>query len=61
MSLILLHFNLMCSLSDYVVLTEFTVAALEDSGWYKANYTALNEIDQPLLQWGKGMLNDKYI
>ena len=45
-----------CSLSDYVVLTEFTIAALEDSGWYKANYTALYEIDQPPLRWGKGEL-----
>ena len=45
-----------CSLSDYVVLSEFTIAALEDSGWYKANYTALYEIDQPPLQWGKGEL-----
>jgi len=42
--------------SDYQVLSEFTVALLEDSGWYKANYTALNELNQIPLMWGKGML-----
>ena len=41
--------------SDYMVLSEFTLAALEDSGWYKANYTALYNLQQNPLQWGKGM------
>ena len=40
--------------SDYEVLSEFTVALLEDSGWYKANYTALHELNQVPLLWGKG-------
>ena len=51
----------MCSLldlpSDYLVLSEFTLALFEDSGWYKANYTALYNLQQNPLQWGKG----KYI
>ena len=37
-----------------MVLSEFTLAALEDSGWYKANYTALYNLKQNPLQWGKG-------
>ena len=37
-----------------MVMTEFTLALFEDSGWYKANYTALNNIGQNPLQWGKG-------
>ncbi|XP_065915873.1 leishmanolysin-like peptidase isoform X1 [Dysidea avara] len=40
---------------DYEVLSEFTVALLEDSGWYKANYTALHELNQVPLLWGKGL------
>ena len=40
--------------SDYLVLSEFTIALFEDSGWYKANYTALREVNQHPLQWGKG-------
>ena len=48
----------MCSLldlpSDYLVLSEFTLALFEDSGWYKANYTALYNLQQNPLQWGKG-------
>ena len=40
--------------SDYVVLSQFTIAALEDSGWYKGNYTALDELNQLPLEWGKG-------
>ena len=51
--------------SDYQVLSEFTVALLEDSGWYKANYTALHELNQFPLRWGEGMklnlLNDKMV
>ena len=41
-------------LSDYDVLSEFTLVLLEDSGWYKANYTALHNLKQNPLQWGKG-------
>ena len=40
--------------SDYSVLSEFTLALFEDSGWYKANYTALYNLQQNPLQWGKG-------
>ena len=40
--------------SDYMVLSEFTLALFEDSGWYKANYTALYNLKQNPLQWGKG-------
>ena len=40
---------------DYDVLSEFTVGLLEDSGWYKANYTALYNLKQNPLQWGKGI------
>ena len=40
--------------SDYVILTDFTIALLEDSGWYKGNYTALHELNQLPLEWGKG-------
>ena len=40
---------------DYRVLSEFTIALLEDSGWYKGNYTALSALNQLPLQWGKGM------
>jgi len=36
------------------VLSEFTIALFEDSGWYKANYTALHEVNEHPLQWGKG-------
>ena len=39
---------------DYEVLSEFTLALFEDSGWYKANYTALYDLKQNPLQWGKG-------
>ena len=42
---------------DYLVLSEFTAALFEDSGWYKANYSALSALDQHTLQWGKGMDN----
>ena len=35
-------------------MSEFTLALLEDSGWYKANYSALHDIKQNPLQWGKG-------
>ena len=37
-----------------MVLSEFTLALFEDSGWYKANYTALYDLKQNPLQWGKG-------
>ena len=40
---------------DYLVLSKFTIALFEDSGWYKGNYTALEMLDQLPLQWGKGM------
>ena len=39
---------------DYSVLSEFTIALLEDSGWYKANYSSLHEVNQNPLQWGRG-------
>ena len=42
--------------SDYEVLSDFTLAFLEDSGWYKANYTALLDLNQNSLQWGKGTI-----
>ena len=41
--------------SDYSILSELTIALLEDSGWYKANYTALYELNQHPLLWGKGV------
>ena len=41
-------------LSDYDVISEFTLALFEDSGWYKANYTALYNLKQNPLLWGKG-------
>ena len=41
--------------SDYLVLSKFTIALLEDSGWYKGNYTALEMLNQFPLRWGKGM------
>ena len=37
-----------------MVLSEFTLALFEDSGWYKANYTAFYNLQQNPLQWGKG-------
>ena len=47
--------------SDYMVLSEFTLALFEDSGWYKANYTALYDLKQNPLQWGKSKyLNCSY-
>ena len=51
------YFSLKCyynSSSDYMVLSEFTLALFEDSGWYQANYTALYDLQQNPLQWGKG-------
>ena len=42
--------------SDYLVFSEFTLAFLEDTGWYKGNYTALSALNQRSLEWGKGML-----
>ena len=42
--------------SDYEILSEFTLALFEDSGWYKANYTALYNLKQHPLHWGKGKL-----
>jgi len=41
--------------SDYAVLSNFTLAFFEDSGWYKVNYTFMNNYDQFELQWGRGM------
>jgi len=43
--------------SDYEILSELTIAFFEDTGWYKANYTALNDLNQNSLQWGKGTYN----
>ena len=48
----MLLYNLL--LSDYSVLSEFTLALLEDSGWYEVNYAALYNLKQLPLQWGKG-------
>ena len=42
-------------LSDYDVLSKFTLLLLEDSGWYKVNYAALDNLRQNPLQWGKGL------
>ena len=60
------YFNFLCCICtsyyillisrDYCILSEFTIALLEDSGWYKANYTALYNLKQNPLQWGKGKL-----
>ena len=41
---------------DYLVLSEFTAALFEDSGWYKTNYSALLALHQHALQWGKGIV-----
>ena len=41
--------------SDYAVFSNFTLAFFEDSGWYKVNYTFINNYDQFELQWGKGV------
>ena len=41
---------------DYGILSEFTLALFEDSGWYKANYTALYNLKQNPQQWGKGRI-----
>ena len=46
-----IYFNMA---SDYMVMSEFTLALFEDSGWYRGNYTALNNLKQNPLQWGKG-------
>ena len=40
--------------SDYEILSELSIAFFEDTGWYKANYTALSDLNQNSLQWGKG-------
>ena len=52
--IVLLHFVIDFVIRDYQVLSEFTLALFEDSGWYKANYTALYDLKQNPLQWGKG-------
>ena len=41
--------------SDYAVFSNFTLAFFEDSGWYKVNYTFVNNYDQFELQWGRGI------
>ena len=41
--------------SDFAVFSNFTLAFFEDSGWYKVNYTFINNYNQFELQWGKGM------
>ncbi|XP_065916685.1 uncharacterized protein [Dysidea avara] len=41
--------------SDYIIFSEFTLALLEDSGWYKGNYTALSALNKRSLEWGKGL------
>ena len=50
--------SLLSVCSDYNVFSNFTLAFFEDSGWYKVNYTFVNNYDQFELQWGKGI---KYI
>ena len=50
------HYIIVYLSSDYLVLSEFTLALFEDSGWYKANYTALYDLQQNPLQWGKGII-----
>jgi len=47
--------------SDYAVLSNFTLAFFEDSGWYKVNYTFMNNYDQFELQWGRGMCKIYFI
>ena len=52
-------FNLSLCLSllpcrDYSVLSNFTLAYFEDSGWYKVNYSSLEGLNQLDLLWGKG-------
>ena len=45
------------SFSVYSVLSEFTLALLEDSGWYQVNYAMANRTinDEPIpLLYGKG-------
>ena len=42
------------SLRDYSVLSNFTLAFFEDSGWYKVNYSSLEDLHQFDLLWGKG-------
>ena len=39
---------------DYSVLSNFTLAYFEDSGWYKVNYSSLEGLNQLDLLWGKG-------
>lgn len=38
---------------DYMVVSNFTWAFFEDSGWYRINYTYTNSIDQLEMKWGK--------
>ena len=44
--------------SDYAVFSNFTLAFFEDSGWYKVNYTFINNYNQFELQWGRGIYNN---
>ena len=46
------------SCSVYSILSAFTLALLEDSGWYQANYAVANKTvnDEPIpLLYGKGV------
>ena len=36
------------------MLSNFTLAYFEDSGWYKVNYSSLEGLNQLDLLWGKG-------
>ena len=45
------------SSADLEIVTNFTFAFFEDSGWYQINYTFLNDFiatTQQELLWGKG-------
>ena len=43
--------------SDYSVLSNFTWKLLDDSGWYRVNFTFTNTaVEQFDLQWGRGLL-----
>ena len=43
----------MCS---YTSISNFTLNLLEDSGWYKVNYTAAELLQNYRSLWGKGEL-----
>ena len=49
------HFHLFFTISEYAVVSNFTLAFFEDSGWYKVDYAYTDSYKQPhKLLWGKG-------